>query len=100
MGSAKIEIMPWLSRYFAPGRYGRVVLEKEVDEGATIRDLLEEIISDNQEVRKVLFEADTGRLAGYIALVLNGRFVELSGGLDTELKPGDTLRLMPGFSGG
>ena len=53
-----------------------------------------------REVRKVLFEADTGRLAGYIALVLNGRFVELSGGLDTELKSGDTLRLMPGFSGG
>ena len=100
MGSVKIEIMPWLSRYFAPGRYGRVTMERDVDEGATIRDLLEEIISDNREVREVLFEAGTGRLAGYIALVLNGRFVELSGGLDTELKPGDTLRLMPGFSGG
>ncbi|MBT4498296.1 MAG: MoaD/ThiS family protein [Gemmatimonadetes bacterium] len=100
MDSVNIEIMPWLSRYFAAGRSGRVVMERKVDDGTTIRDLLEEIIADKREVREILFEADTGRLFGYIALVLNERFVELSGGLDTELKSGDTLRLMPGFSGG
>jgi molybdopterin converting factor small subunit len=95
-----IEIMPWLSRYFVAGQYWRVVVERKVDDNATIRDLLEEITADKPEVRGILFETGTGKLAGYIALVLNGRFVELAGGLDTELKPGDTLRLMPAFSGG
>jgi len=26
--------------------------------------------------------------------------LELAGGLEAELRPGDTVRLMPGFSGG
>lgn len=100
MGSVEVVIMPWLSRHFSPEGNERVVLECELEDGTTIRDLLEQIISDRQDVRKIVFEADTGRLAGYLALVLNGRFVELSGGLDTELKAGDSVRLMPGFSGG
>jgi len=39
-------------------------------------------------------------LAGHISLILNGTFLELSGGLEARLKPGDTVRLMLGFSGG
>jgi len=83
MGSVSIEIMPWLSRYFDALCSGLLTMERKVDDDTTIRDLLEEIISDNQEAREILFEAGTGRLVGYIALVLNERFVELAGGLDT-----------------
>ena len=100
MGSVRLEIMPWLSRYFAAGRYGRVVLEREVRDGATVGDLLNEVTAHNREFREIIFDARTGRLVGYLSLVLNGRFVELAGGLEAPLKPGDTLRLMPGFSGG
>ena len=100
MGSVRLEIMPWLSRYFAAERPGRVILEREVSDGATVRDLLEEIASQNEEFKEVLFDARSQRLAGHISLILNGRFLELAGGLETQLMPGDTLRLMPGFSGG
>jgi len=100
MGSVQIEVMPWLSRYLAAEGGGRVVLEREVSAGATVRDLLEEMTSQNQEFKAVVFDAETGRLAGYVGLILNGRFLELAGGLETRLKPGDVLRLMPGFSGG
>lgn len=100
MSSVHLEIMPWLNRYFHAERYGRVVMEKEVRDGATVRDLLEQITSQNQEFKRVLFDAKTGRLAGYIAVILNGRFLELAGGLETKLKDGDTIRVMPGFSGG
>lgn len=91
MGNVSLEIMPWISRYFASGGHGRLVMERKVEDGTTIRDLLEEITEDEREVREIFFETGTGRLVGYIALVLNERFVELSGGLDTELKPGDSL---------
>ena len=100
MSSVHLEVMPWLSRYFTAGRSERVVLEREMSDGATVRDLLEEITSQNQEFKEVLFDAKTGRLAGHISLILNGRFLELAGGLETKLRPGDTIRLMPGFSGG
>jgi molybdopterin converting factor small subunit len=100
MSRVQVEVMPWLSRYFAAEGYGRVILEREVSDGATVRELLEEITTQNQEFKDVLFNTKTGKLAGHVGLILNGRFLELAGGMETQLKPGDTLRLMPGFTGG
>jgi molybdopterin converting factor small subunit len=100
MSRVQVEIMPWLSRYFAAEHYEHVVLEREVRDGATVRDLLDELAAQNQEFKEVLFDAKTGRLAGHVGLILNGRFLELTGGIETRLQPGDTLRLMPGYSGG
>ena len=100
MGNVRLEIMPGLSRYFAAERVGRLVLEREVSDPATVRDLLEEVASENREFKEALFNARTGNLAGHISLILNGRFLELLGGLDAKLKPGDTIRLMLAFSGG
>ena len=100
MGNVRLEIMPGLSRYFAAERVGRLVLEREVSDSATVRDLLEEVASQNREFKEALFNARTGNLAVHISLFLNGRFLELSGGLEAKLKSGDTLRLMLAFSGG
>jgi molybdopterin converting factor small subunit len=100
MGSVSLEIMPWLSHYLAAERSGRVILEREVDDGTTVRDLLQELTAQNQAFNEVLFDAKSGKLAGHISLILNGTFLELAGGLETQLRPGDTIRLMPGFSGG
>jgi len=92
--------MPWLSHYLAAERSGRVILEREIDDDTTVKDLLEDIASQNQAFKEALFDAKTGRLAGHISLILNGRFLELAGGLEAKLRPGDIIRLMPGFSGG
>ena len=100
MGTVRLEIMPGLSRYFAAGFSGLLVLEREVSEGATVRDLLDEITSRNTEYKNGPFNVRTGKLAGHLSVILNGRFLELSGGLEAKLKPGDTIRLMLGFSGG
>jgi len=100
MGKVRLEIMPGLSRYFGAERAGRLVLEREVSDRATVRDLLEGVASQNREFKEALFNAGTGNLAGHVTLILNGRFLELSGGLETKLKPGDTIRLMLAFTGG
>lgn len=100
MGSVRLEIMPGLSRYFSIEHLGRLVLEREVGDSATVRNFLEEIASQNQEFKKAFFNHETGNLVDYIILILNGSFLELSGGLDARLKPGDTIRLMLAFSGG
>ena len=100
MSTVRLEILPWLSRYFAAGFSGLLVLDREVSEGATVRDFLEEITSQNREFKNGPFNARTGKLAGHLNLILNGRFLELSGGLEAKLKPGDTIRLMLGFSCG
>ena len=100
MTRVRLEIMPWLSRYFGADGSGRVILDREVRDGATVSDLLEEIASQNPELREVLFAAKNRRLPGHIILILNGRFVQLAGGLDATLRSGDTIRLMPTLGGG
>lgn len=100
MSTVRLEIMPWLSRYFAADRSRRAVLEAEVGDGATVLELLRGIASQNQGFGEVLFDAQTGRVAGHISLILNGRILGLAGGLEAELRPGDTLRLTPAFAGG
>ena len=100
MKSVRLEIMPGLSRFFDAERSGLLVLERQVSDSATVRDFLEEIAAENRGFREGLFNARTGNLAGHISLILNGRFLELSGGLEAKLKPGDSIRLMLGFSGG
>ena len=96
----RVELMSWLSRYFGAERSGSVVIEREVADGATVKDLLEELSSDNEEFRDILFDSSTGRLGGYMTVALNGRLLELAGGLETKLKPGDTILLMAAIAGG
>jgi molybdopterin converting factor small subunit len=74
-------------------------LQHSLHDGTTARDLLEELVSQNAELQNVVFEAP-GKLTPHITLVLNGRFLELTGGLDTELHDGDYLRIMLAMSGG
>jgi len=100
MSTVRLEVMPWLSRYLAGQGTGRVILERKVGNETTIRNLLEELTSENCELGPVLFDATTGQLGGHICLILNGRLVELAGGMETKLRPGDTVLLMPGISGG
>ena len=100
MSNVRLEILPWLNRYFSSERSRRAVLELEVNAGATVRDILEQVASQNREFKEVLFNAQTGRVAGHIAVILNGTMLELKGGLDAKLGPGDTIQVMPGFSGG
>ena len=100
MGSVSVEMMSWLRRYFAAESQGRVIVDIDVSDGATVREVLEEVASQNQELKDVLFDDRTERLSGYVWGILNGRPLDLAGGLEARLKPGDTIRLLPDISGG
>ena len=95
-----VEILPWLSEHLSAGPAGRLTLTRDVGEGTTVRQVLEAIGADNQAFRELVFRDDGEQLPGYIMLLLNGRLIELAGGMEAEVRPGDTLRLIPGFSGG
>ena len=100
MSRVRVEVMPWLSRYFGNGGRSRVVLERELTDGDTVKDLLEMLSLHNREFRDVLFDPGTGRPGRYMTIVLNGRLLELAGGLETKLKHGDTILLMAALAGG
>ena len=96
----RVEIMSWLRRYFDAEGSERVVVEKRVRDGMSVRELLEEIAAQNRAFGEMLFDPETGRWTGHVSLILNGRFLELSGGLEAKLRDRDVLRVIPVFAGG
>ena len=96
----RVEIMSWLRRYFGAEGSERVVMEKRVPDGMSVGELMKEIAARNRALGELLFDPETGRWTGHVSLILNGRFLELSGGLEASLRDGDLLRVMPVFAGG
>jgi molybdopterin converting factor small subunit len=99
MDTIRLEILPWLSRSLGGEGVARVVLERPVAEGATVRDLLDRLVAEHPSFHRTLYDPD-GKLAGHISIILNNRLYELAGGLEAEVRPGDTVTLLPAFSGG
>jgi molybdopterin converting factor small subunit len=71
-----------------------------IEPGATVRDLLARLAGQSPKFAELVYDRDGERLKEYAALILNGQTIELAGGLDRPLEPGDALLLLPGFSGG
>jgi molybdopterin converting factor small subunit len=64
--------------------------------GATVREVLEEVMERESCIRSRFLAAD-GHLN--VSVFLNGCSVARLGGLDTALRPGDRLSVLPHISG-
>ncbi|ABW01094.1 MoaD/ThiS family protein [Caldivirga maquilingensis] len=75
-------------------------MELNVPDGISVRDLLK-IIDEkvNPNISKTLLSDDSGLREGYNILV-NGRAIDYVKGLDTVLKDGDEVVLLPPIDGG
>jgi len=71
-----------------------------IETGTTVRDLLTRLSAESPKFAELVYDRADDRLKEYAALILNGQTIELVGGLDRQLEPGDQLLLLPGFSGG
>jgi MoaD family protein len=82
------------------------VLRKHTDgeaqmeaEGATIRDLIEDISGRHPEFRERVV-ADNGQLHRFINVYANDEDVRYLDGLDTKVSDGDTVSILPAVAGG
>lgn len=79
---------------------GCLVLEKEIEEGTTLKDLLNEIVTTHREVVEIAFDTQDQKLTGAMAIILNGSFIQLLNGLETKLSNGDVIAFIPLIVGG
>lgn len=100
MGRVSLEILPWVSDVLDGQETGPLVLEETIEEGATIGDLIRKLASEHQAFGDIIFDAETDRLSGQVMIVLNDRIVEALKGMDTDIKDGDIIRLLPVIAGG
>ena len=99
MCTIRLEILPWLSRTLSGDDAARVVTQWNIADGATVRDVLDQFAAQHPPFAHNLYD-DRGQIAAHVSIIVNNRLYELSGGLETKLQPGDTVCLLPAFSGG
>lgn len=74
--------------------------ESKVDaEGATLRELLADLEAKHPGITKNVI-AEDGGLHRFINVYVNDEDVRYLGSLETELKDGDTVSLLPAVAGG
>ena len=74
--------------------------EKEVAaEGGSVGEVLNALASQHPETKGQLFGED-GSLNRYVNVYLNDEDVRVLDGLDTAVKPQDTLVILPAMAGG
>ena len=80
---------------------GQRLTEVEVPRGSTVADLLttmRERWGDRLTAR--LFKPESGAVLPYVRIMVNGQTIELLKGMETPLKEGDEVLILPPVSGG
>lgn len=73
----------------------------DMNVGSTLRDLLEKLVdSHGKWLRDEVLDDDREQIRDGALIVVNGISVARLGGLNTKLKEGDTVALLPWFPGG
>jgi molybdopterin synthase sulfur carrier subunit len=67
-------------------------------EGETVRDLLDDLMGRFPALRRQLEE--DGGLAPFVNVYVEGEDVRTLDGLETEVRPGSTVILLPAMAGG
>ncbi len=66
--------------------------------GATVREVLENLIADYPPLRERIFDGD--ELPQFLNVFIDGSDIRLRDGLDTPAPPGATVILLPAVAGG
>ncbi len=100
MGKVRLEISPSLVGVVGEGGANWFIQEKTERAWATVGDLLTDLALTHADFRQAVFDPDTGEVSDQIIIVLNGGLLTLAKVTEVKLKGGDTVLLLPVFSGG
>ena len=70
----------------------------DLDEGSTVKDLLERLALGNRKLREAAFD-ESGNLKDYVLLMVNRKRIDHSD-LNFSLKDGDEAAIFPPVAGG
>jgi len=80
------------------GRKEEVV---DLDDQATVRTLLDKLVAEHgTKFRDYIFDPASNEPKGHVQFLMDGRNITLMQGLDTTLKEGTSLAILPPVGGG
>lgn len=92
--------MPWVPRLLDLDENKHAFLSYESLPGETVRQLLSRIADQYPKLGEMLIDAERKGLKMPIEVVVNGSVLGIHHHLDSELKPGDEVLLLPQYQGG
>ena len=79
---------------------GKKVDKVQVQNIITVEELLTQLSKKyGKEFREYLYN-EKGKVHRYLSILVNGKSINILQGLDTELKEGDTVAILPPVGGG
>lgn len=99
-GTVRLEIVPWLSEPFGHRGASRLVLGEEVDGPTSLGDFLASLGPKYPAIAVAVFDLESGRLFEHVSVVRNGTALGSDTALADVVEAGDSLVLLPAFSGG
>ena len=100
IGRIRLEILPGISDAFGGQGSGHLLMQKNIEEGDTMGDLIRKLASEHKTFGDIIFDSKTNKISGFVAIVLNDRFIETQEGLDTKITDGDIVKLLRVIAGG
>ena len=96
----QLKISPSLTSTIDPKASDSLILEMELEDGATIRDLISELSFSYTNLYKVIFHPDTGKIEDVIMVVLNNVLLQMDDVIKTKLNDSDSIILLTAYTGG
>jgi molybdopterin converting factor small subunit len=96
----QVRILPWFSDLLVPGQHAPLLLEEELPPGASLRTLLTSLAGRYARFEDALYSPLHDTLQPTVVITYNGRFVAPVEALDLTLQAGDSVVLIPAYSGG
>jgi molybdopterin converting factor small subunit len=93
-----VEVVPWLTDHFGHKGHGRLSIQKAVPQGSTILDLLRSLAQEHPAFERVTFNAR--EFNQVVSVLVNNTWLQPSHNMEHRLNEGDTITLIPAFTGG
>lgn len=100
MGKVQLKIPPFLASMLNTQGSDWLIIEKEIKEGTKISELLVDLALGYTDFRKVVFNPDIGKVSEQVNVILNNNLLQDADVTEATLNDGDTITLLPVYSGG
>ncbi len=95
----KVSFHAWQAEIFGREE-GPVIVEESVAKEATVTVLLDQLVDRYPAIKGIIVDPESGRLHDHVMIIVNHRVLDLVGGLQTPLKKGDRIHVLPYITGG
>lgn len=100
MAKVQFRVPPWIASMLDKQGSDWFVFDKDIEEGATIGDLLAEFAATYTDFRQVVFDPDVGRVSDQVLIFVNDSLLQFPDMTEAELSDGDRIILLPVYAGG